>query len=75
MTELFTTEGRTLYPATKAAMNFMGLPGGGIPRPPLRALTGAPLAGLQGAGWIACLRVPPRWREVDREGRRPWTSD
>ena len=47
MTELFTTEGRTLYPATKAAMNMMGLPGGGIPRPPLRELTGAPLAGLK----------------------------
>jgi dihydrodipicolinate synthase/N-acetylneuraminate lyase len=35
MTDLFTTEERTLYPATKAAMNVMGLPGGGIPRPPL----------------------------------------
>lgn len=47
MTELFTTDERTLYPATKAAMNFMGLPGGGIPRPPLRELAGAPLAGLK----------------------------
>ncbi len=54
MTELFTTEGRTLYPATKAAMNFLGLPGGGIPRPPLRELTGAPLVGLK-AGMDALL--------------------
>ena len=46
MTELFTSEGRTLYPATKAAMNHLGLPGGGLPRPPLRELSGAPLAGL-----------------------------
>jgi dihydrodipicolinate synthase/N-acetylneuraminate lyase len=47
MTELFTTDDRTLYPATKAAMNFMGLPGGGIPRPPLRELVGPPLSGLK----------------------------
>lgn len=47
MTELFTSEGRTLYPATKAAMNFQGLPGGGTPRPPLRPLTGAALQGLK----------------------------
>jgi len=46
LTELFTTEGRTLYPATKAAMDHLGLPGGGPPRPPLRALEGAPRAGL-----------------------------
>ena len=47
MTELFTSEGRTLYPATKAAMDFLGLPGGGTPRPPLRPLTGAALQGLK----------------------------
>lgn len=47
MTDLFTSDGRTLYPATKAAMDFLGLPGGGYPRPPLRELTGAPLAGLK----------------------------
>ena len=47
MTDLFTSDGRTLYPATKAAMNFLGLPGGGEPRPPLRALSGAPLQGLK----------------------------
>lgn len=46
MTALFTSEGRTLYPATKAAMTMAGLPGGGQPRPPLRPLAGAPLAGL-----------------------------
>lgn len=47
MTELFISEGRTLYPATKAAMNFLGFPGGGVPRPPLRPLSGAALKGLQ----------------------------
>ncbi len=47
LTELFTTEGRTLYPATKAAMNLQGLPGGGYPRPPLLSLDGAALAGLK----------------------------
>lgn len=47
MTELFTTEGRTLYPSTKAAMNLLGLPGGGLPRPPLREVKGAALAGLK----------------------------
>lgn len=47
MTELFITEGRTLYPATKAAMNFLGFPGGGVPRPPLRPLSGTALNGLQ----------------------------
>lgn len=54
MTELFTSGGRSLYPATKAAMNFLGLPGGGEPRPPLRALSGAPLQGLK-AGMDALL--------------------
>ena len=43
MTELFTTNGCTLYPSTKAAMDHLGLPGGGIPRPPLRPLEGAAL--------------------------------
>ena len=28
LTTLFTTGGRTLYPATKAAMDMLGLPGG-----------------------------------------------
>lgn len=46
LTDLFTSGGRTLYPATKAAMNIMSLPGGGVPRPPLLPLTGEPLAGL-----------------------------
>jgi dihydrodipicolinate synthase/N-acetylneuraminate lyase len=43
MTELYTANGRTLYPATKAVMNATGLPGGGALRPPLRSLTGASL--------------------------------
>lgn len=46
MTELFTTGGRTLYPATKAAMNHLGYPGGGTPRPPLRPLQGTALKEL-----------------------------
>ena len=59
MTELFITEGRTLYPATKAAMNLLGLPGGGLPRPPLRPLEGAALAGLQ-AGMQRLLNAPAK---------------
>ena len=47
MTDLFITGGRTLYPATKAAMDMQGFPGGGKPRAPLQALTGEPLAGLK----------------------------
>ena len=46
LTGLFTTGGRTLYPATKAAMDRLGVPGGGAPRPPLRPLSGEALAGL-----------------------------
>ena len=46
LTDLFTSGGRTLYPATKAAMDMIGLYGG-APRPPLRPLTGAPLEGLR----------------------------
>ena len=41
-----TSGGRTLYPATKAAMDYLGLVGGGMPRPPLRPLEGAALKGL-----------------------------
>jgi 4-hydroxy-tetrahydrodipicolinate synthase len=47
LTDLCTTGGRTLYPATKAAMDMLGYPGGGKPRPPLRPLTGEPLQGLE----------------------------
>jgi 4-hydroxy-tetrahydrodipicolinate synthase len=47
LTHLFTSEGRTLYPATKAAMDMLALPGGGAPRPPLLPLDGAPLEGLR----------------------------
>jgi 4-hydroxy-tetrahydrodipicolinate synthase len=46
LTTLFTTGGRTLYPATKAAMDMLGLPGGKL-RPPLQPLSGEPLAGLR----------------------------
>jgi len=47
LTDLFTSGGRTLYPATKAAMDMLGLPGGGRPRAPLRPLGGEPLDGLR----------------------------
>src|SRR5262245_41440575 len=47
LTDLFTSGGRTLYPATKAAMDMLGYAGGGAPRAPLRALTGPPLEGLR----------------------------
>lgn len=47
LTDLFTSGGRTLYPATKAAMDMLGLPGGGTPRAPLRRLEGEPLRGLE----------------------------
>jgi dihydrodipicolinate synthase/N-acetylneuraminate lyase len=46
LTALFTSEGRTLYPSTKAAMNLLGL-GGGRVRPPLRPLRGAEHEGLR----------------------------
>lgn len=47
LTQLFTAEGRTLYPSTKAIMDLLEVPGGGLPRPPLRALEGAQLKSLQ----------------------------
>jgi 4-hydroxy-tetrahydrodipicolinate synthase len=47
LTDLFVSGGRTLYPATKAAMDHLGFPGGGTPRPPLQKLAGAPLEGLK----------------------------
>ena len=47
LTDLFTSGGRTLYPATKAAMDMLGLPGGGKPRAPLRPLDGEAGAGLK----------------------------
>jgi len=47
LTELFTSDGRTLYPATKAAMDLLGYAGGGVPRPPLRPLTGPAREGLR----------------------------
>lgn len=47
LTDLFVTGGRTLYPATKAAMDHLGFPGGGVPRMPLQPLRGAPLEGLK----------------------------
>ncbi|MDR8397265.1 MULTISPECIES: dihydrodipicolinate synthase family protein [Paraburkholderia] len=56
LTDLFTSGGRTLYPSTKAAMDLLGLPGGGKPRAPLRALSAsqcdALAAGLQAEGLL-----------------------
>ncbi len=46
LTDLFTRDGRTLYPSTKAMMNLTGLPGGGCMRPPYRDLDGTALHGL-----------------------------
>lgn len=46
LTRLFTSDGRTLYPATKAAMALLGLPGGEL-RAPLLPLTEGQLSGLR----------------------------
>lgn len=46
LTDLFVSGGRTLYPATKAAMDHLGYPGGGTPRAPLQPLEGTPLQEL-----------------------------
>ena len=54
LTDLFTTGGRSLYPATKSAMIYLGYTAGD-PRPPLRPLTGAPLEQLH-AG-LAALNI------------------
>ena len=45
LTDLFTSGGRSLYPATKSAMEYLGYTAGD-PRPPLRPLTGRALAEL-----------------------------
>jgi 4-hydroxy-tetrahydrodipicolinate synthase len=47
LADLCTSGGCTLYPATKAAMDMQGLPGGGRPRPPLRPLGGSARAHLE----------------------------
>lgn len=46
LTRLFTSEGRTLYSATKAGMGLLGLPGG-VPRPPLVPTPPALVEGLR----------------------------
>lgn len=46
LTDLFVSGGRTLYPATKAAMDHLGFPGGGTPRAPLQPLEGEALQEL-----------------------------
>jgi dihydrodipicolinate synthase/N-acetylneuraminate lyase len=63
LTTLFTTGGRTLYPATKAAMELLGLPGGKL-RPPLRPLGAEALAGLkQGLIELGLLEGAPARRK------------
>jgi dihydrodipicolinate synthase/N-acetylneuraminate lyase len=56
LTDLFTSDGRTLYPSTKAAMDLLGIPGGGKLRAPLRSLGAAQCdalaAGLQSEGLL-----------------------
>jgi dihydrodipicolinate synthase/N-acetylneuraminate lyase len=56
LTDLFTSDGRTLYPSTKAAMDLLDTPGGGKPRAPLRSLGAAQrdalAAGLQAEGLL-----------------------
>lgn len=58
LTELFVACGGSLYPATKAALDLMGLPGGGAPRSPLRPVEGDALIalkrGLEMHGLLQC---------------------
>ena len=54
LTDLFTSGGRSLYPATKAAMAWLGI-AAGDPRPPLRPLSGGSLDELH-AG-LAALNI------------------
>ena len=54
LTDLFTSGGRSLYPATKAAMAWLGM-SAGDPRPPLRPLSGRSLEELH-AG-LAALNI------------------
>ena len=80
LTDLFTTGGRTLYPATKAAMDLLGLPGGGRPRPAAPALgrrtrrEGLSRGLIAGAGLRMSPRAQdPRWADSScrsRAGRR-----
>ncbi|WP_426169433.1 dihydrodipicolinate synthase family protein [Sandarakinorhabdus sp. DWP1-3-1] len=62
LTQLFTSDGMSLYPATKAAMDLLGLPGGGRPRAPLQALDTTQIAilerGLAALGFGGATRAP-----------------
>lgn len=71
LTDLFTSGGRTLYPATKAAMDLLGYAGGGVPRPPLRPLAGEPLEGLrQGLVALGLLDASGASRRVPLDANR-----
>jgi 4-hydroxy-tetrahydrodipicolinate synthase len=62
LTDLFTSEGRTLYPSTKAAMKLLGLPGGEL-RPPLRPLSREQVDGLaRGLAELGLLPAADRQR-------------
>lgn len=74
LTELFTTGGRTLYPATKATMNHLGVPGGGHMRPPYRDLQGTPLTGLI-AGFDRLAGLPASTQPTPNEGTPEWILD
>jgi len=59
LTALFTSDGRTLYPSTKAAMELLGLPGGGPLRSPLKPLDAAQREALaQGLAAAGLMPVP-----------------
>ena len=64
LTQLFTGHGMSLYPATKAAMDLLGLPGGGLPRAPLKALDKRQVAilerGLAALGFGGSSTTAPR---------------
>ena len=67
LTDLFVSGGRTLYPSTKAAMDHLGLPGGGTPRLPLRPLEGSPLQELKD-GLDAILERAAQARTAEQAG-------
>jgi 4-hydroxy-tetrahydrodipicolinate synthase len=64
LTDLFTSQGRTLYPATKAAMELLGLPGGKL-RAPLQPLSKEQIDGLaRGLVELGVLNAAPERRRL-----------
>ena len=66
MTELFTTGGRTLYPATKAVMNHLGDPGGGHMRAVRALLVGKQEGGISASASVGKLRAAQLWADVGK---------